>query len=147
VSSSGGSACRNFYHFWHFRPQGLEIGRFSFRVINGLSAISAGEGSLWSISSCCWIVAEKLAAAFTSTSNVALANAEVVRTRKTIARNIRPPYQSKSVDAEDRSDLERIARFGPKRAFFVLEAAGLAQMENTYNAGCSELRLSTLSVS
>ena len=35
------------------------------------------------------MVAEKLAVAFTSMSNVALANADVVRPKKTIARNTR----------------------------------------------------------
>jgi hypothetical protein len=44
---------------------------------------------------CCWIVAEKLAAAFTSTSNVALANADVARAKA----NNRPKHQAIISDA------------------------------------------------
>jgi hypothetical protein len=73
-------------------------------------------------------LAEKLAAAFTSTSNVALAYANVIRPKKTAARNIRPSYQNQSVDAKYRSDLQKIARFVRERAFFALEPAGLAQL-------------------
>jgi hypothetical protein len=29
-------AYRNFHQFWHLSPQGLEIGRFGFRIINRL---------------------------------------------------------------------------------------------------------------
>jgi hypothetical protein len=53
------------------------------------------------------IVAEKLAAAFTSTSSVALANADVARPKKTIARSIGPSYQTQSAAAKYRSDLRK----------------------------------------
>ena len=52
------------------------------------------DAAALSISSCCWIVAEKLAAAFTSTSNMARANADLIRPKQTIARNITQSYQT-----------------------------------------------------
>ena len=42
----------------------------------------------------------KLAAAFTSTSNFSLASADVARPRQTIARNMRPSYQTQWDDAK-----------------------------------------------
>jgi hypothetical protein len=83
-------ARRDCHQFRHLRPQGLKISSFRFRIINRLfGKLGPPMDRFWSISSCCWIVAEKLAAAFTSTSKVALANADVARAKKTIARNIR----------------------------------------------------------
>jgi hypothetical protein len=46
--------------------------------------------------------AEKLADAFTSTSNVALANDDVGKPKKTIARSIGPSYQTQLANAKYR---------------------------------------------
>jgi hypothetical protein len=66
---------------------------------------SAADGLLWSISSCCWIVAEKLAAAFYEHVHVVLENADVIRPKNTTARNIGPSYQTLSANAKWRLNL------------------------------------------
>ena len=48
--------------------------------------LALGRFLLWTTSSCCWIAAEKFAAALTSASNVALANADTARPKKISAR-------------------------------------------------------------